>query len=113
MTPTTTSPSSASTAASCWCRATAARVGDRLRCRIAARDVALTLERQAGGSALNQLQCRIVAVADADHPSQCLVQLDAGGTLLVARITRRSWRALELSAGREVWAQVKAVALGA
>ena len=90
-----------------------ARVGDRLRCRIAARDVALTLERQAGGSALNQLRCRVVAVADADHPSQCLVQLDAGGTLLVSRITRRSWRALELSAGRQVWAQVKAVALGA
>jgi molybdate transport system ATP-binding protein len=89
-----------------------AGVGDRLRCRIGARDVTLTLERQIGGSALNQLACRVIAVADADHPSQCLVQLDAGGTVLLARITRRSSRALQLAPGLAVWAQVKAVALG-
>jgi molybdate transport system ATP-binding protein len=41
------------------------------------------------------------------------VQLDASGTALLARITRRSWHALALSPGDEVWAQVKAVALGA
>ncbi len=90
-----------------------ATVGDRLRCRIAARDVVLTAERQAGSSALNQLACRIIAVGDADHPSQCLVQLDAGGTVLLARITRRSSRILDMRPGRDVWAQVKAVALGA
>jgi len=90
-----------------------ADLGDRLRCRIGGRDVVLTLERQIGSSALNQLRCRVIAVGDADHPSQCLVQLDAGGTTLLARITRRSWRGLELRPGREVWAQVKAVALGA
>jgi molybdate transport system ATP-binding protein len=87
-------------------------VGDRLRCRIGARDVVLTCERQAGSSALNQLACRVVAIGDADHRSQCLVQLDASGTILVARITRRSLRGLELRPGRKVWAQVKAVALG-
>jgi molybdate transport system ATP-binding protein len=90
-----------------------ARVGDSLRCRIAARDVVLTEERQTGSSALNQLRCRIVAIGDADHPSQCLVQLDAGGTTLLARVTRRSERVLELSPGKLIWAQVKAVALGA
>jgi len=90
-----------------------ASVGERLRCRIAARDVVLTTERQAATSALNQLACRVVAVGDADHPSQCLVQLDAGGAPLLARITRRSARALDLAPGRAVWAQVKAVALGA
>jgi molybdate transport system ATP-binding protein len=90
-----------------------ARVGDRLRCRIGARDVVLTQERQVGVSALNQIRCRVVAIGDADHPSQCLVQLEAGGTVLLARITRRSRRELDLSPGREIWAQVKAVALGA
>ena len=89
-----------------------AGVGDRLRCRIGARDVTLTLERQTGGSALNQLACRVVAVAGADHPSQCLVQLDAGGTFLLARITQRSSRSMKLAPGSTVWAQVKAVALG-
>lgn len=88
-------------------------VGRRLRCRIDARDVVLAQERQATSSALNQFRARVIAVADADHPSQCLVQLDAGGSVLLARITRRSWHALALAPGREVWAQVKAVALGA
>ena len=89
-----------------------ARVGDRLRCRIGAREVVLTLERQSGSSALNQLACRVIAVAGADHPSQRLVQLDAGGTTLLARVTLRSSRVLQLGPGREVWAQVKATALG-
>ena len=89
------------------------KVGDRLRCRIAARDVVLTLERQTGSSALNQLACRVIAVGEADHPSQRLVQLDAGGTVLLARITSRSARALDLTLGKPVWAQVKATALGA
>jgi molybdate transport system ATP-binding protein len=88
-------------------------VGQRLRCRIGARDVVLTHERQTGSSALNQIRARVIAMADADHPSQCLVQLDAGGSVLLARITRRSWYALALAPGSEVWAQVKAVALGA
>jgi len=90
-----------------------AKVGDRLRCRVAARDVALNLERQTGSSALNQLACRVIAVGEADHPSQRLVQLDAGGTILLARITWRSSRALDLGPGKPVWAQVKATALGA
>ena len=87
-------------------------VGQGLRCRIGARDVVLTRLPQSGTSALNQLPCRIIAVADADHPAQVLVQLDAGGCVLLARITRRSWHALGLAPGSEAWAQVKAVALG-
>ena len=89
-----------------------ASLGEALRCRIAARDVVLTTERQTGSSALNQLACRVVAVGGADHPSQCLVQLDVGGTVLLARITRRSARALDLKPRGQVWAQVKATALG-
>lgn len=88
------------------------QVGQPLRCRIGARDVVLARLPQSGTSALNQLPCRIVAVADADHPAQLLVQLDAGGCLLLARITRRSWHALGLAPGSAAWAQVKAVALG-
>lgn len=86
-------------------------VGKVLRCRIGARDVVLSRDRQHGSSALNQIRARILAMADAEHPSQCLVQLDAGGSTLLARITHRSWRALELAPGSEVWAQIKTVAL--
>lgn len=88
------------------------QVGQRLRCRIGARDVVLSRTAHAQTSALNQLPCRIVAMADADHPSQVLVQLDVGGCTLLARITRRSWHALALAPGDAAWVQVKAVALG-
>jgi molybdate transport system ATP-binding protein len=88
-------------------------VGQRLRCRVAARDVVILRQPLAATSALNQIRCRVVVMADADHAAQCLVQLDAGGVTLLARITRRSWHELALSSGDEVWAQVKAVALGA
>jgi len=87
-------------------------VGQSLRCRIDARDVVIAREHAQASSALNQVRCTISAVVAADHPAQCLVQLDAGGAHLLARITRHSWHALGLAPGCEVWAQVKAVALG-
>jgi molybdate transport system ATP-binding protein len=40
-----------------------------------------------------------------------LVQLRIGATLLLARLTRRSAQRLDLAPGREVWVQIKAVAL--
>jgi len=40
-----------------------------------------------------------------------LVRLDAGGTPLLARITRRSADQLGLAPGLPLWAQIKAVAL--
>ena len=73
--------------------------------------MSLTLERQTGTSILNVLAATIETVADASHPSQLLVRLDVGGVALLAQVTRRSWNALELSPGRSVWAQIKAVAL--
>lgn len=49
--------------------------------------------------------------ASEDHPSAVLVQLRIGGTALLARVTRRSAQRLDLAPGREVWVQIKAVAL--
>ena len=85
--------------------------GRTLRCRIEARDVSVTLERQRGTSILNVLPVTIAAVADVEGGAQVLLRLDAGGTPLLARITRRSLHALQLEAGKRVFAQIKAVAL--
>ena len=96
-----------------WLPQRAERVGDRLRCRIGARDVVLsTSPPAAGSSALNVIQTVVVGMIDAAHPSQCIVRLDVHGTALLASITRRSWRSLALAPGSRVWAQVKAMALG-
>lgn len=94
-----------------WVPARGHTVGSGVRCRIDARDVSLTLDRQTGTSILNLVPATVVAVAQAQHPAQLLVRLDAGGSPLLAQLTRRSWDALVLEPGRSVWAQIKAVAL--
>jgi molybdate transport system ATP-binding protein len=83
----------------------------RVRCRIEARDVSLTLQKQAGTSILNIIPVTVVDMAPTEHAAQVLVRLDAGGTPLLARITQRSWKTLGLAPGSRVWAQVKTVVL--
>jgi molybdate transport system ATP-binding protein len=85
-------------------------VGQAVRIRVQARDVSLTLEPQTGTSILNILPAKVVALSD-ESAGQVMVKLDAGGTPLLARITRKSVDALGLVAGRAVYAQVKGVAI--
>jgi molybdate transport system ATP-binding protein len=85
--------------------------GHTVRCRIDSRDVSIALSPAKDSSILNVIQARITDLADTDHPARMLVRLDAGGTILFARITRRSARQLALQCGQQVWAQIKAVAL--
>ena len=60
---------------------------------------------------MNMLPATVTAHAAEDHPALVLVQLHVGGTALLARVTRRSAARLDLAPGREVWVQIKAVAL--
>lgn len=86
-------------------------LGQRLRFRVHARDVSLALARAEGTSITNLLPATVQALAAADTPAHVLVRLDAGGTPLLARITRRSADQLGIAAGQRLWAQIKAVAL--
>lgn len=86
-------------------------VGRRLRVQVKARDVSLARTEPHDTSILNRLPARVIAEAPAGDAAQVLVQLDAGGTRLVARITRRSRDQLALASGQEIWVQIKAVAL--
>ena len=85
--------------------------GRRLRCRVHARDVSLTLEHAEHSSILNILSATVVGIAPMESPAHVLVRLQANGTPLLARITRRSSNSLHLGPGSPVWAQIKAVAL--
>ena len=87
-----------------------AKVGDTVRVRVQARDVSLTLERQSGTSIQNILPVTITALSP-DSPGQVMVQLDAVGTALLARVTVRSADALKLAVGQQLFAQVKGVAI--
>ena len=86
-------------------------LGQRLRFRVHARDVSLALERAEGSSITNLLPACVEAVVTADTPAHVLVRLDADGTPLLARITRRSADQLGITPGQTLWAQIKTVAL--
>jgi molybdate transport system ATP-binding protein len=84
---------------------------DKVRCRILARDVSITLQRQIDTSILNIFPAVVAEIADTAPGAQVLVRLDCNGTSLLAQVTRRSCSALRLTRGKPVWAQVKAVAV--
>lgn len=83
---------------------------DEVRVRIQARDVILSRSQPHDTSVLNVFAACIEDL-QAQSPSQMIVRLDAGGTPLLARITRRSCETLALHPGQEIYAQVKSVAL--
>ena len=85
-------------------------VGQRVRIQVQARDVSLTLERQTGTSIQNILPVTVMALSP-QGPGQVMVQLDAAGTPLLARLTARSVETLALQSGQHVFAQVKGVAV--
>jgi molybdate transport system ATP-binding protein len=86
-------------------------VGHRLRVRIDARDVSLTLKAPEMTSILNILPAQVVELSDGADPAQTVVRLDLRGDPLLARITRRSAAELNLASGTQLFAQVKGVAL--
>ena len=88
----------------------ALRVGERRRVEILARDVSLSLDAPSRSSILNVLPARVEAVYDAAS-LQPLLRVDVSGTPLLARVSRRSLRLLELRDGSAVYVQVKAVAV--
>ncbi|MBN8474039.1 molybdenum ABC transporter ATP-binding protein [Sulfuritalea sp.] len=94
-----------------WVRDNGTPVGREVRVRILARDVSIANSRHDDVSILNLLPATVEADAAEDHPSQVLVQLRVGETLLLGRLTRRSAQRLDLAPGRQVWVQIKAVAL--
>jgi molybdate transport system ATP-binding protein len=57
------------------------------------------------------LRGQVDAIGDAEHPGVALVRLRVGGCVLLSRLTRRALAALGATVGRELWVQVKSVAL--
>lgn len=83
--------------------------GTAQRVRILARDVSITLAKAEHTSIQNHLPCVVRQLAPDASGHQVLVQLDAQGTLVLARLTARAVDQLQLRPGLSVWAQIKAV----
>ncbi len=88
-----------------------ARHGQPLRVQIKERDISLALDRPAATSIQNLLPVTITSLADSANPAHVRVQIDTGGTLMVACITRQSRDRLGLRVGMRLWAQIKSVAV--
>lgn len=83
--------------------------GHRVRVKIKARDVSLSLQRAEGSSLLNLLPVRVDGWQALD--AQMLLTLRIGDQRLLARITRYSFDQLGIHAGQALWAQIKSVSL--
>ena len=86
------------------------RLGQRVRLRVQARDVSLSLEKRSDSSIINILPARVVDLRD-DAPGQVMVALALGERRLLCRVTRKSADVLGLQPGKDVYAQVKGVAI--
>jgi molybdate transport system ATP-binding protein len=82
-----------------------------VRLRVLARDVSVTLHEATHTSIQNHVPCVVDAITPEAHPSQMLLRLRCGDTVLLARVTARGVHELGLHVGMQVWAQVKSVAL--
>lgn len=84
--------------------------GSLLRVRILAQDVILSRQRPEGLSALNIMPGVVEQVRSGSGPG-AMVSLDTKAGRVLARITRRSAKALELAPGVPCYAVVKSVAI--
>ncbi len=87
----------------------AAPLGSTLRLRILAQDVMIATVAPQGISALNVIPATVRDLTDGS--GGVLVRLDAGGQVILSRITARSARALTLVPGKQVHAVLKAVSV--
>jgi len=81
---------------------------DPLRLRIAASDVSIARDRPTATTVLNVLRATIEEVHPVDAAT-ALVRLGVGNQSLLARVTNRSVRRLDLKPGERVFAQLKSV----
>ena len=86
----------------------------RLRMRIQARDVSLSLHKPEQTSVLNILPATVVDMVD-DGPGQVLIGLRLGNgartTRLLSRISQHSAQGLQITPGLALYAQIKGVAM--
>jgi len=85
-------------------------IGQQRRLRIPARDVSVCRARPKDSSILNIVPVELTEIEETTG-SRVLLRLALGEQYLLARITRKSAEALQLTTGDKVFAQIKSAAL--
>jgi molybdate transport system ATP-binding protein len=96
---------------SLWLRDVGTPLSSMVRLRVLARDVSITTSEPQHTSIQNHVVGVIESLAPDAHPSQSLVRIQCGNSMLLARVTQRAVENLQLRPQLPVWAQVKSVAL--
>lgn len=87
-------------------------IHQRVRLRIPARDVSVSLTATSDSSILNSLPCQLIAMDATDTArADNLLKLQCGSQYLLAKITRKSLDRLQLSLGQHLFAHIKTIAL--
>ena len=85
-------------------------IGDKVKIKIATKDVSLSLTEADDTSILNRFPATVSEIRELDV-ARVLIKLDAAGQPLLAQITRKSASLLKVSIGQSLIAQVKSCAL--
>jgi len=85
-------------------------IGSDVRVRVEARDVSLTTVPQIETSILNVLPCVVDEIVD-EGDAQVMVRLKLNQGFLLSRVTKKSAELLRLKPGKEIFAQIKSVAV--
>ncbi|WP_246840491.1 molybdenum ABC transporter ATP-binding protein [Lacimicrobium sp. SS2-24] len=94
-----------------WIRDGGDRIGDRVRVRVLAKDVSLSLGCHTDSSILNRVAVTVSQLGPDQDSAMQLVKLKAAEDYIIARLTRRSVAHLKLEPGLNLWAQIKSVAI--
>ncbi|TGK12421.1 molybdenum ABC transporter ATP-binding protein [Leptospira fletcheri] len=86
-------------------------IGSKNRIVVLAKDVSVTADRPDQTSIQNALLAKVDGIAEDEHPGLLLVRLKVGKTFFLSRLTKRASSLLGLSQGKEVWIQIKSVAI--
>lgn len=94
-----------------WVPVLAMSEGSQVRCRIFPGDVTLSIQPPVLCSVLNVLKVKVDDLAERDGGASVLVRLSLNGAVLLASVTRKSARELNLHPGQSLFAQIKATRL--
>ena len=89
---------------------TSGAIGDKVRVRIPARDISITLQQPEKTSILNIIPGHIDEI-ESSSDARVMLRLKIAEQFLVVRLTRKSVDQLQLQRGQKVYAQIKTVAL--
>ncbi|MFC3913214.1 molybdenum ABC transporter ATP-binding protein [Pseudaeromonas sharmana] len=96
---------------SLWAKDIGHPVGHKARIRVLARDVSISLQQQHDTSIQNHFHGIVDSIQIDEHPGLTLVRVCVGTAILIARLTTRAAHELQITSGKQVWLQVKSVAL--